>query len=557
MKRNKINPFYIFPVLLLCLPVLLSCRNHKHKLKNGRWVEVTPSTIHVDTLQARKFLNDSASLAEFGKPIARFYADNEYFMAWDSVENSGGLADKFIDRLEHCDEDGLNPAEYRTDKLKELRSKISLPAGKDSARKNLDILLTTEMLRYAAEMREGLTRNRKKDFGWNINSINIPVDSLVKIVIADRNKPDPFESLLPPHAAYAKLRQALKLYRTAYKNSKWEEISGFKKLKTGDTSDAVIKVRERLSITGDYSPAQSNVFNPRIFDRNLELAVKSFQARHGIDPDGMVAGKTLAALNVSLKDRITQILVNMERWRLLPMFPPKYLLVNVPEFRLFVYDGGQVVLNMKTIVGKDYKATPVFNDNLSNIVFSPYWNIPNSITKEEILPAWRKNPFYLNDHNMEAVDGFDTGAQVIPYWRINWNNIEESDFHYRIRQRPLGDNPLGPIKFMFPNNYNVYLHGTSTPSLFNKVVRAYSHGCIRIEYPVKLAAFLLRDQPGWDDYKIDEYMNRPHEAWVKVTKTPVFILYFTCWVDDEGKMQFRNDLYNLDKTLANVMGMTL
>jgi L,D-transpeptidase YcbB len=555
MRGIKINPRLILLIIAGCVSVFISCGRHKHKLKNGRWVEIRPGTINIDSIQAKKFLKDSASLAEFGKPIEKFYYDNENYMAWDSLENANGLADKFITRLEHCDEDGLNPSEYHIPELRELMSKIALPALKDSARKNLDILLTTEMLRYGAEMREGLMRNRKKDFGWVISAINIPIDSLVKIVIANRNKPDPFQVFTPPHPEYQKLRDALKKYREAAKGTEWPLLSGFKKLRVGDTSENTHILREILSITGDFNPGQANFFKPEVFDRNLELAVKNFQTRNGIDPEGIVAGKTLTALNISIQDRIKQILVNMERWRLVPDFPPRYLLVNVPAFRLFVYDDDKEVMNMKTIVGKDYRATPVFNDNLSNIVFSPYWNIPNSITKSEILPAWYKNSMYLEEHNMEAVDGFDTGAHVVPYWRINWHDIEKPDFHFRIRQRPLGDNPLGSIKFLFPNNYNVYLHGTSSPGLFNKVVRMYSHGCIRIEDPVKLAEFLLRDQPEWDVMRIEDYMNRGHETWIKVTKIPVYILYFTAWVDEDGKMQFRNDIYNIDKALANAMGI--
>jgi L,D-transpeptidase YcbB len=555
MKVLSIKSNILFSVFLILLLAFSGCKNHKHKLKNGRWVAVTSTTVYIDTIQAKKYLADSASLAEFGHPISRFYADNEFFMAWDSFENKAGLADKFIKRLQNVADDGLNPADFRIDELKDLMGQVAVPATRDTAMKKLDILLTTEFLKYTAEMREGITRNRKKEFGWVVRPINIPIDSFIKLVMAARDAPDPFKVLDPPHPEYLRLREALKKYRDADKNGLIPFSAQVKKLSIGDTSESIVSLRERLAISGEYRPGATNFFNPRIFDRNLELAVKAFQTKNGIDPDGIVKGKTIDALNMGIKDRIRQILVNMERWRLVPEFANRYLMVNLPEFKLHVFDGGKEVITMRTIVGKDFKATPVFNDNLSNIVFSPYWNIPNSITEAEILPAWYKDPLYLQKHNMEAVDGFDTGAHVVPYWMVSWHNISEPDFHYRIRQRPLGDNPLGAIKFMFPNNYNVYLHGTSSPGLFNKVVRMYSHGCIRIEDPVKLAEFLLRDQPGWDRSQIEEYMTRGHEEWVKLTGTPVFILYFTTWVDADGNMQFRNDIYDLDKALAAALGI--
>ena len=237
---------------------------------------------------------------------------------------------------------------------------------------------------------------------------------------------------------------------------------------------------------------------------------------------------------------------------MIPAFGERYLKVNVPEFRLYVNDSGHEVFQMRTVVGKEYKSTPVFNENMKNIVFSPYWNIPNSITESDIIPAMHRNPGFIAKNHMEAVNGFDTGAGIVPYWMVRWADIKKPGFHYRLRQRPGKDNPLGLVKFMFPNNFNVYLHGTSSPGLFQKVIRTYSHGCIRIEDPVKLASFLLRDQPDWTSEKIIDAMNGGHEMWISIKPMPVFILYVTSWVDKEGKMQFRDDIYGLDKIISDL-----
>jgi murein L,D-transpeptidase YcbB/YkuD len=324
----------------------------------------------------------------------------------------------------------------------------------------------------------------------------------------------------------------------------------------GDTSDQVVKLRERLILTGELATGSANFYNPKIFDRFLDLAVKEFQTSHGLDPDGVVAGKTLEALNVPLQDRIQQILVNMERWRLLPKkFPANYLLVNVPEFRLHIFEGGKEHMTMRVVVGKEFNPTPVFNERLEYIVFSPYWNVPKSIAIEEVLPALEKNPNFLAKNHMEVVKGWDPKkVAIVPAWQVPWYNIENDDFDYWIRQRPGNENPLGLVKFIFPNNHNVYLHDTPADHLFSKVRRDFSHGCIRVEEPFKMTKYLLRDKPEWTDSKIKEAMNAGEELYVNVRPLPVYILYFTTWVSNDGKLQFRDDIYGRDKVLAAQIG---
>ncbi len=226
------------------------------------------------------------------------------------------------------------------------------------------------------------------------------------------------------------------------------------------------------------------------------------------------------------------MLINLERMRWIPQQPPgNLLLVNIPEFRLHVFDSGKKQFSMNVVVGKEGHNTVIFTDQLKYVVFSPYWNVPSSIVKNEILPSMRRNSNYLARNNMEQT-GTSNGLPVI-------------------RQKPGGSNALGRVKFIFPNSYNIYFHDTPAKSLFNESSRAFSHGCIRLGEPAKLAEYLLRDQPEWTPEKIKEAMNASKENWVTLKKpVPVFISYFTAWVDSDGLLNFRTDIYGHDKEIA-------
>jgi L,D-transpeptidase YcbB len=246
-----------------------------------------------------------------------------------------------------------------------------------------------------------------------------------------------------------------------------------------------------------------------------------------------VAGpQTLKQLNVPIEDRIEQLLVNMERMRWMPhQREGKRLVANIPEFRLHVYEREKELFNMRIVVGKAANKTVVFNDQLKHVVFSPYWNVPRSIVRNEIVPAMKRNPGYLSRNNMEQT-GTTGGLPVI-------------------RQKPGGSNALGRVKFIFPNSYNIYFHDTPAKSLFQQEQRAFSHGCIRLQEPGKLAEYLLQNQPEWTDTRISDAMNAGTEKWVALKEpVAVAITYFTAWVDDEGKLNFREDIYGHDKELA-------
>jgi murein L,D-transpeptidase YcbB/YkuD len=305
-----------------------------------------------------------------------------------------------------------------------------------------------------------------------------------------------------------------------------------KSLKKGASSPAIVQIKRTLHLMGDMPALDTTP----VFNDTLEMAVMSFQERHGYKPDGVIGASFIKDLNVPAQTRVQQILINMDRMRWLPNTPSSdnLIVVNIPEYVLHMYEGKNKVWDMNVVVGKVGHNTMMFNGDLNQIVFSPYWNVPPSIVKNEILPAMDRNPNYIASQNMEV-----TG---------NSGGLPE------VRQKPGQGNALGKVKFLFPNSFNIYFHDTPSKSLFDREKRAFSHGCIRLSDPTKMAEYLLRNQSEWTPEKIQEAMNAGTEKYVKLQKpVPVIITYYTAWVDDKGRMNFRDDIYKHDDKLAKKM----
>ena len=314
-------------------------------------------------------------------------------------------------------------------------------------------------------------------------------------------------------------------YHTIEKAGGWQEIPADiqKTYKPGDAAPIIRAVKERLQTSDDYKTPDTTLF----YTAELIPAIKLKQRSFGLKEDGIINYALIKELNVPVKERIMQMLINLERMRWIPQQQePNIIVVNIPEFRLHVFEDAKKVFSMDIVVGKEGHGTVIFTDKLKYVVFSPYWNVPPGIAQKEIIPAIRRNGNYLSKMNMERIgNGF--------------------------RQKPGGANALGKVKFIFPNSYNIYFHDTPSKSLFTKEKRALSHGCIRLAEPQKLATYLLRDQPEWTTETITEAMNASTEKWVPLKKeVPVFISYFTSWVDSEGLLNFREDIYGHDKKMA-------
>ena len=345
-------------------------------------------------------------------------------------------------------------------------------------------------------------------------------DSMLKIP-ADTNSSNPLEK------QFAKLKSYLQKYYELAKSDTTSTRS-LSTIKKDKSSTAALK--RYLYITGDYAGADTS----QVSNDSLKMAIRSFQKRHGLKEDGNISDSMLRIINVPAKERMEQIIINMNRLAWAPGIQKNYIQVNIPEYKLRAYENDTTAFDMDVIVGKEGTNTVMFSGKLNEIVFSPYWNIPESIVRDEIMPAMKKDATYLKKNNMEIVNQNDS----IP----------------TIRQLPGDKNALGKVKFLFPNSFDIYLHDTPHKNLFNKDNRALSHGCIRVANAEKLAQHLLKDQQSWTPEKIKTAMNSGKEQHVKLNgDLPVLITYYTAWVDDKGKLNFRDDVYGHDDKTARMM----
>jgi len=357
-------------------------------------------------------------------------------------------------------------------------------------------------------------------------------DSLVNDLLDAENQDKIYYEGVNP--SYKKLKEQLKKYVAIQKEGGWPKISvNAKELAATDTSRQIAVLKRHLFITGDMPAEDSTEF----FTANLDSAIRTFQVRHGYKPTGKLTDNQLKDMNVPVEKRISQILINLSRTQWLVSEPEgKLITVNIPEFILHVKDGKTKVFDMVVVVGKQGSKTTMFTGNLNTVVFSPYWNVPYSISKKEIAPGIaRSGNAYLARQNMEVVGSWGNG---IP----------------RVRQKPGGNNSLGRVKFLFPNSYDIYFHDTPSKGLFKNDKRAYSHGCIRLSEPAKMANYLLQSDTAWNAEKIDSAMHLNKEKYVRIKPAvPVLITYYTAWVDDEGLLHFADDIYGHDKDLTAKM----
>lgn len=333
------------------------------------------------------------------------------------------------------------------------------------------------------------------------------------------------------NSSYKLLKEKLKIYYDIAQQGGWPAVTASaKQMKMGSNSPQIKILKSRLALTGDMPADTTPVFNDA-----LAAGIKNFQLRFGYTPTGILTEQQVKDMNVPVLDRIKQLLLNMGRMQWMINEPKgQMIVVNIPEFILHVKDGKQKVFDMNVVVGKEGHNTMMFTGNLNQVVFSPYWNVPTSIVKKEILPAMERNPNYLATHNMEQT-GTEGGLPVI-------------------RQLPGDDNSLGKVKFLFPNSFDIYFHDTPAKALFDKDKRAYSHGCIRLSDPVKMANYLLQGDAQWGPENIDEAMNSGVEKYVKLKKSvPVLITYYTAWVDENGLLHFADDIYGHDKAVIEKM----
>jgi murein L,D-transpeptidase YcbB/YkuD len=491
--------------------------------------------------------------AKLWKQTRAFYQRRKFATAWVANAKARPQIDDLIAALREADSEGFDPNLYNVAMIEERRAEAAKgflsDKGFDPREAGaLDAWLTFLYMKYASDIADGLSDLARADPAWKIRPEKFDPLAHLEKALADNRIKESLGELLPTSPEYARLRTALSEYRRIAAKGGWPQVPATLHLKPGQKSPQVSILARRLAASGDYR-GSIPVGKDAVYGADLQAAVKAFQLRHGLTDNGVVGKDVIAEMNVLIERRIAQLQMNMERWRWLPRdLGDRYILVNIPEMRLDVYEGDKVPLTMKVVVGKPDSQTPIFNDEMTYVVFSPYWNVPDTIAQDETLPAVVKDPGFLTRNNMDVVD--KAGNTVDPA------SIDLSDpAAYRFRQRPGDDNSLGLVKFMFPNQFNVYLHDTPADSLFERAARSLSHGCVRVEQPEALARYVLRDQPDWDAERIHSAMHGGEETTVKLKMPlPVYLGYWTARARPDGSLQFRRDVYDVDSNLTSRLG---
>jgi len=355
-------------------------------------------------------------------------------------------------------------------------------------------------------------------------------------------------NLQPQHVYYKNLVQALTKYKQIEEQIDHQQAPltlSKRSYQLGERSAEIPKLRKLLRAFGDY---RHDDLASEILDDALMLAISEFQTRHGLDADGVLGKQTVSALNIPVWKRIQQLELNLARAQSLPdISTGRHLLVNIPAYKLYLYDDQQLTYQSNVVVGKKKHKTPLISSQLTKIDLSPYWNVPKSITHNEIIPALQRDPNYLAKNNMELLSTDSNQARIINPNTIDWFNIDQADINFRVRQEPGNRNSLGNIKFIFPNPHSVYLHDTPSRRLFALPLRAFSHGCIRLEDPFGLAETLLSNDFGWSKYDLLDLSKQSKSKTLSLGESvPIHITYMTAWADEQGIVNFRPDIYNRD-----------
>ncbi len=477
--------------------------------------------------------------------IFTFYEERSFKPLWfrDTGPKTKGII--FLRVLKNSVADGLNPDNYR---VEEIESRIASKDPRQLA--EAEILLARAMIDYGRDLSAGRVEPREADKELYIYPKGPGAVTLLDGAELAEDIEPYLASLAPKTDNYARLKAVLSQYRAVASVGGWTPVPPGETLKEGIQDPRVPVLRARLEESGDLG---ANAHDGDVFSGAIIDAVKAFQTRHGLDVDGAVGPDTLKTLNVSINERIKQMELNLERRRWMEDdLGDRYVFVNLADQQLKVVDGDKTVHAARTVVGKLYHRTPVFSKPMKYLVINPYWNVPPSIATNEYLPKLKRDPGALLRQNIRILKG---SSEIDPY-SIDWRSVN-GRFPFRLRQDTGSKNALGRIKFMFPNQFNVYIHDTPSKSLFAKASRFYSHGCIRVQHPEDLAAVLLKIQ-GWTKSKVKQAIANANKRIVKLKKqVPVHITYLTAWVNKDGKVHFRKDIYGRDQRLAAALSKTL
>jgi murein L,D-transpeptidase YcbB/YkuD len=490
--------------------------------------------------------------------IPLFYQLRGFSPAWCSVKEILPQAESLITEIKRASDEGLRPDDYHLTNILSLietiKNKQTLGNTVDPELwADLDLLLTDAFMLYASHLLAGRVNPETVHADWTVARPTADLTSILQSALNTNQIKKALIDLRPNHPGYIELKTYLAHYRdTAKKVHKFPLLDG-NHLQKGDKGASVESLRERLTILGDLYA--DNKDQADLFDKTIEKAVQRYQERHGLKQDGIVGPRTLEMLNTPLQKRIRQIELNMERWRWIPSdIENRYLIVNIADFKLWVIENRRRVLDMRVVVGRPYRRTPVFSAKMTFMVINPYWNIPQDLAIKDVLPKIQKNIHYIEQQKIKIFKDWSKDAVEIDPETIDWNKIGPRNFTYKLRQEPGPRNLLGRMKFIFPNKFAVYLHDTPNRSLFKENNRDFSSGCIRVEEPIDLAVYLLKDDPSWTRERLMETIEKgtPQNVGFKRPIT-VHLQYWTAWVDETGKLNFRYDIYDRDGPLDRAL----
>ena len=524
--------------------------------------------------------------------LDEFYAARGDAPVWIGADGAPVDKARQLSRvLLNAGEHGLEPAHYEAGRIAEL-----LDSEDEAALAELELRLSLALIRFASDLDSGRLDPRRVDPEHYSYPQDVDRAAVLPGSLEAQDIWVYLRAFQPQQNEYERLKGALAHYRSLAEGGGWDPIPEGETLKEGMSDPRVPALRQRLLLLGDLEPSESRADTEQaaaaaentadtvelpqadptmaaptdeppaaaegeagppeqLYTPVLIEAVKRFQHRHGLTEDGVVGPKTLEALNVPAETRVEQMVMNMERRRWMPDDRgDRYIFVNLANFDAKLVDGLDTVFHTKVVVGAPYHRTPVFSDVMTYLEINPVWNVPESIARKELLPKIQEDPNYLAERNYTLLMSWDQNAPEVNPLSIDWNEITAGSFPFRIRQEAGENNALGRIKFMFPNQFNIYLHDTPARSLFSRTERAFSHGCIRVAKPLELAAAVLEGQGDWNLERVAEAVESGVTQRVNLERPlPVQLTYITAWVNKDGTVHFRRDVYGRDRTLARAL----
>lgn len=483
--------------------------------------------------------------------VQAVYAEHGFTPLWVTSTGADVRARELTQALRALRLDGLEPEDYGVSSIERL---LSAQSAEQLA--ELEVRLSLGLVQAASDLASGRLKPRSVNPKLYLYPLDVDKADVLERAREEEEIAAFVQSFQPSQANYHRLKAALADYQERASGALAPPVPGGATLELGKQGNRVDALRARLGMLGD---AASTTEPGAAFDEVLLESVKRFQHRHGLAVDGRVGPKTLSALNVPLRARVDQMLLNMERRRWMPdTFEPRYVFVNLADFELKVVDTiegrERTVHTTEVVVGKPYHQTPEFSHRIRYLVINPFWNVPVSIARGELLRQFKKDPGVIDEKGYELLDGWTRDANPVDPSAIDWASITRRSFKYKVRQAPGPLNALGRVKFIFPNRHNIYLHDTPARSLFDRTQRAFSHGCIRVKAPDVLASTLLQWQDGWPLERVRSVIESGERTVVSFTQpVPVHLAYVTAWVNKDGTVHFRDDIYKRDESLAQAL----